>query len=94
MNTTDKLVIDLKHLVRNAEELLEATGDAVGDKTTAMRERLSMALDTAKRSCLQLEKQARDGAKAADASIRKHPYESIGVALGIGLLLGIFAVRK
>jgi ElaB/YqjD/DUF883 family membrane-anchored ribosome-binding protein len=34
------------------------------------------------------------GAKAADQIIRKHPYESIGIALGVGLLIGVLVRRK
>ena len=34
------------------------------------------------------------GAKAADKTIRDHPYESIGVAFGLGLLIGVLVTRK
>jgi len=34
------------------------------------------------------------GAKATDKVIREHPYESIGVAFGVGLLIGVLATRK
>ena len=33
-------------------------------------------------------------AKKADTIIRDHPYESIGVAFGVGLLLGVLVTRK
>jgi ElaB/YqjD/DUF883 family membrane-anchored ribosome-binding protein len=32
--------------------------------------------------------------KAADRLIRDHPYQTIGVAFGLGLLVGIFARRR
>ena len=33
-------------------------------------------------------------AKATDQVIRDHPYETIGVAFGLGLLVGLLACRK
>ena len=91
---TDKLVTDLKRVVRDSEELLQATAGAVGDKAHEVRERLSGALESAKRTCHRLEEKAIEGAKAADRVVREHPYQSIGVAFGIGLLIGVLVTRK
>ena len=91
---TDKLVADLKRVVRDSEELLLATAGAAGDKAQEVRERLTDALETAKRTCHRLEEKAVEGAKAADRAVREHPYQSIGVAFGIGLLIGVLVTRK
>lgn len=46
----------------------------------------------------ELQSQAVAGAKAAakkaDAVIRDHPYESLGVAFGVGLLIGVLVGRR
>ena len=94
MSATDRLVTDLKRIVRDSEELLHTTKDAVGDKAQEIRERLTAALDAAKRTCRDLEDKAIEGAKAADKTIREHPYQSIGVAFGVGLLIGVLVTRK
>ena len=94
MNATDRVLTDLKRIVRNSEELLHTTKDVVGDKAEEVRERLMAALDATKRTCLQLEDKAVEGAKAADNAIREHPYQSIGVAFGVGLLIGVLVTRK
>ena len=91
---TDKLVTDLKRIVTDSEELLHATKDAVGDKAHEVRERLTVALESAKRTCRRLEEKALEGAKAADRAIRDHPYQSVGVAFGVGLLIGVLVTRK
>ncbi len=91
---TNRLISDLKRIVQDSEELLHATKDAVGDKAHAVRERLTDALESAKRNCRQLEERTIESAKAADQTIRDHPYESIGVAFGIGLMIGVLVARK
>jgi len=94
MSVTDRLVTDLKRIVRDSEELLHTTKGAVGDKAQEVRERLTATLDTAKRTCRDLEDKAIEGSKAADKTIRDHPYQSIGVAFGVGLLIGVLVTRK
>jgi ElaB/YqjD/DUF883 family membrane-anchored ribosome-binding protein len=94
MNATDRLLTDLKRIVRDSEDLLHTTKDAVGDRADEVRERLTAALDAAKRTCLQLEGKAVEGAKAADKVVREHPYQSIGVAFGVGLLIGVLVARN
>jgi ElaB/YqjD/DUF883 family membrane-anchored ribosome-binding protein len=40
------------------------------------------------------EEKAVEQAKAADRVIREHPYQTIGLAFGLGLLIGVLARRK
>jgi len=35
-----------------------------------------------------------DQAKAADRTMRQYPHHSIGIAFGIGVLIGVLAVRR
>ena len=91
---TDKLVTDLKRIVSDSEEFLQATKDVVGDKAHEVRQRLANGLEAARRTCRRLEEKAIEGAKAADRTIREHPYQSIGAAFGVGLLIGVLVTRK
>ena len=40
------------------------------------------------------EEKAVERAKAADKVIREHPYQTVDLAFGLGLLIGILARRK
>jgi ElaB/YqjD/DUF883 family membrane-anchored ribosome-binding protein len=91
---TDKLVTDLKRIVTDSEELLHDSKDVAGAKAQEMRARLHDAMESAKNACQRLEAKAVEGAKAADRTIREHPYQSIGVAFGLGLLIGVLVTRK
>jgi ElaB/YqjD/DUF883 family membrane-anchored ribosome-binding protein len=90
----EKLMTDLKVLTRDAEAILKETAGQAGDKLGELRNRLSAALESAKVTYHRLEDKASAGAKVADTTIREHPYESIGVAFGIGILIGVLVGRR
>jgi ElaB/YqjD/DUF883 family membrane-anchored ribosome-binding protein len=94
----ERVMSDLKNLTRDAEDLVKATAGDVSDKARDARTRISAALERAKVTCAQLQEQtiakAKAAAQKADTVIRDHPYESIGVAFGVGLLLGVVVGRK
>jgi ElaB/YqjD/DUF883 family membrane-anchored ribosome-binding protein len=92
--STDRLVTDLKRVMRDSQELLRDSAGAVGEKAHEMRERLAQTLESAQAACRRLEEKAIEGAKVTDKVIREHPYQSIGVAFGIGLLIGVLVTRK
>jgi len=81
-------------VVRDGEELLRAGAHELGERGMAARERLAAALEAAKETRRRLEKRAREGFKATDQVVREHPYQSIGVAFGVGLLIGVLINRK
>lgn len=91
---TEELLSELKRIVTDSEELLRATKDAVGNQAEEARDRLVQGLAAAKRTCRRLEDKAIEGAQAADRTIREHPYQSLGVAFGVGLLIGVLVQKR
>jgi ElaB/YqjD/DUF883 family membrane-anchored ribosome-binding protein len=92
--TMGKLVQDFKTVVRDAESLLKASAGELGDKAREARTRLAASLEDAKASFHKVEEKAIAGAKATDKIIREHPYQSLGVAFGVGLLIGVLVTRR
>jgi ElaB/YqjD/DUF883 family membrane-anchored ribosome-binding protein len=92
--STEKLLSDLKEVVQDGEELLRAGADDLGERSNAAREKLAAAVESAKEMQHRLQERAVAGAKAADVYIRANPYQAIGIALGVGLLIGVLASRK
>jgi ElaB/YqjD/DUF883 family membrane-anchored ribosome-binding protein len=92
--TNERLAGDLKALMRDAEGVMKATAGQAGEKVTELRSRLAAAIESAKATCQRLEEKTVAAAKATDRTIREHPYESVGIAFGIGLLVGMLARRK
>jgi len=93
-NANERLKGDLKAVVRDAEELVKATAGHAGEKVSEVRNRLAAALESAKETCQRLEEKTVAAAKVTDQTIREHPYESIGVAFGLGLLVGVLVARR
>ncbi|MGA2175452.1 MAG: DUF883 family protein [Verrucomicrobiota bacterium] len=89
-----KLASDLKLVMRDVEELLKSTAGEGSEKVKEVRSRLATALESAEATCERLQDKTVKAAKATDHVIREHPYESIGIALGVGLLIGVLVGRR
>jgi ElaB/YqjD/DUF883 family membrane-anchored ribosome-binding protein len=89
-----RLSRDLGLVMRDAEDLLRATAGAASDKAGEVRRRLASALESARTSCGRLQDGTTRAAKATNGVIRAHPYESLGIALGTGLLIGALVARR
>jgi ElaB/YqjD/DUF883 family membrane-anchored ribosome-binding protein len=81
-------------LVEDTRALLAATADVTGDKVAAARERVTSALEAAKDTYAEAQKSAVAGAKAADKLVRDHPYHALGIAFGLGALVGVLMGRR
>ncbi len=90
----ERIVADLKALVNDAEDLLKATAGDLSEKAKEARAKLNQAISRARESARPWEEKATAGARATDQIIRKHPYESLGVAFGVGVLLGVLLNRR
>lgn len=85
---------DLGTLAEDAHNLLSATADIAGEKVGEARERLAAALENGKEIYGRVREKAVAGAKVADKTVRDNPYQAIGIALGVGALIGYLVARR
>ena len=85
---------DLGALAEDARALMTATADVAGEKVGEARKRLAAALERAKEIAATVRDKAVAGAKATDKAVHEHPYQAIGIALGVGALLGYLLSRR
>lgn len=94
----DKLMADLRLVIADAEELLKLTADQAGEKAAALRARVQDRMDKAKMELSHLQDaavaHARDAAKATDDFVHDRPWTAVGVAAGVGLLVGLLLGRR
>lgn len=97
-NSKEKLVSDMKVVVSDAEEILRATAGVAGDKIGELRERITDRLRDAKVRIADAEELLVDRTKAAaratDDYVNENPWRAVGIAAGVGLLLGIIIGRR
>lgn len=86
---TKEIRNDLGTLAEDVHALLHATADTAEEKVIEARKRLLAMLDNGKDAFSRLQEKTVEGAKMADKAVRNHPYHSIGIALGIGALIGL-----
>jgi len=94
----DKLVSDLKNLVADAEELLKATASQAGEKVAEARQKIEQSLIEGKKALADAEKtllkKSKEAAELADDYVRDNPWSAVGMAAGIGLVLGLLIRGK
>jgi len=96
--TTDQLLADLKTVMNDAEALLRATSTQTGEKIQEVRARAEESLRQAKARLSSIEdealRRAREVADATNEYVRENPWQSVGIAAGVGLLLGLLLARR
>lgn len=90
----EEVVEHVSRLMNEAEALLVGpVAERASDKLTELRERLANLQAKAADTYADARKRVVAGAKVTDETIRAHPYESLAIALGIGVLLGALLRR-
>jgi len=96
--TRDELLSEFKALIGDAEALLKATTDQAGETITAVRQRIEQRLEEGKKSVAEAEvlllEKTTEAAKSADVYVRENPWNAVGIAAGVGLVVGLLVARK
>ena len=94
----DRLVSDLKTLVADAEELLKETASQAGDKIGVARHKIEQSLIEGKKALADAEKnlvaKSKEAVDVADDYVRENPWSAVGIAAGVGLVLGLLIRGK
>ena len=94
----DKLVQDLKIVISDAEDLLRATASTAGERVAAAREKVSDSLQRAKVKLAEVEDvivdKSKQAARATDEYVRDNPWRAVGIAAGIGVIIGMLISRR
>ena len=94
----EKLISDVRVVISDAEELLRMTANQAGEGAVAVRGRIEAGLKKARADLVHLQDAAVVKAKAAgratDDYVNENPWKSVGVAAGIGLVVGLLIGRR
>jgi ElaB/YqjD/DUF883 family membrane-anchored ribosome-binding protein len=81
-------------LAEDARALMAATADVAGEKVSEARKRLAAALESGKEIYGRVRDKTVDCAKATDEAVHEHPYQAIGIAFGVGALIGYLVAHR
>jgi ElaB/YqjD/DUF883 family membrane-anchored ribosome-binding protein len=98
VQTQERLVSAIRSEISDAEETLSATADQAGEKITRLRSRIENRLREAKFRLIDAEQallaRTREAAHAADDYVHESPWIAIGVAAGMGAVVGLLMGRR
>ena len=95
---SENLIGDFKALMADAEDLIKATASHNDGPLGEIRSKAMETLNSAKESLSSVEgtvtEKAKIVAERTDEFVHRNPWEAVGVAAGIGLLVGLFIRRR
>lgn len=94
----EQIVSDMKSSIADAEDMLQETADQVGDKFARLRSRIQDRLKDARARLEDAEEalvyKTRAAARATDDYVHASPWTAIGIAAGVGVLVGLALSRR
>lgn len=94
----DKLVADVKVVLDDVEALLKQAATASGAQAHELRERAAEALHRGKARLqdaqVAIAQETRAAARATDDWVHAHPWSAVGMAAGLGFLIGLLVARR
>ncbi|MBS1169584.1 MAG: hypothetical protein H6R01_502 [Burkholderiaceae bacterium] len=94
----DKLISDLRIVVRDAEELLANTGEQAGEGYKIAKAKIEASLQTAKEELARVQDTAlvrvKEAATTTDEYVKAHPWQAVGFGAALGVILGFLISRK
>ena len=91
---TQAISNDIGTLAEDARALMAATADVAGEKVSEARKRLAAALESGKEIYGRVRDNAVQKARVVDETVHEHPYQAMGMAFGVGVLIGVLVTRR
>jgi ElaB/YqjD/DUF883 family membrane-anchored ribosome-binding protein len=92
------LLQDVRQVLSNTEDLLHTASDEGGEKAKELKKRIADNIKQAKARLVDVEQavvgKAKVAAKATDQYVHENPWKAIGIAAGVGVLLGLLISRR
>jgi ElaB/YqjD/DUF883 family membrane-anchored ribosome-binding protein len=92
-----KIVEDLRVLLKDSEEMLRLAANVPGEGVDALRDKLGTHVETLQSALGDAQQNAQRRYRTATVNteryVRHNPWRSIGIAAGVGFVLGILTTR-
>ncbi len=89
---------DMKTLIEEAQELFREATQVTGAKADELRSKGLSLLEIATQKAQEFQEVAlekgKEAAQATDEFVHEHPWKAVGIAAGIGLVVGLLIARR
>jgi ElaB/YqjD/DUF883 family membrane-anchored ribosome-binding protein len=96
--TKEQLISDFKVVIADAEALIRATANQGGEAVVNLRAKAEESLAVAKVKLSEaqdaLVEKGKIAAQATDHYVHEKPWHAVGIAAGIGLVVGLLIGRR
>lgn len=92
--TTETISDDRGQLAGNAAGTADTTAGVAGQKVNDARQRLAEAMERASEIGGVVRDKTVAGARATGVAVREHPYQALGVGIGLALFIGYVLGRQ
>ena len=94
----DKLINEMGTVISDAEEMLRMTANETGDAAASLRARVKDRMNKTKDDLVRLQEaamaKAHEAGDVADEFVHENPWQAMGVAAGLGLVVGMLISRR
>ncbi|AJP58328.1 MULTISPECIES: DUF883 family protein [Pandoraea] len=94
----EKFMTDIKSVLADAEDLLKQAANTTGERASELSDKALALLKQAKEKASDVQvvvvEKSKQAARATDDYVHDHPWQAVGIAAGIGVVIGLLLNRK
>ena len=90
----NEILDELHALVKKAEKIISSNLNSDPDSASSLQERIRDSRDQLNEYYSGAKDQIMTGAKSTHSAILDNPYQSLAIATGVGVLIGVLAGRR
>ncbi|UVA78263.1 DUF883 family protein [Pandoraea commovens] len=94
----EKFMTDIKSVLADAEDLLKQAANTTGERASELSDKALTLLKQAKEKASDVQvvvvEKSKMAARATDDYVHDHPWQAVGIAAGIGVVIGLLLNRK
>ncbi|KII37322.1 MULTISPECIES: YqjD family protein [Pseudomonas] len=90
----DQAFSELQALIEESEKLLKSSASLVGEEAETLRGQIALKLQQARDSVTSVRDRTKPAVEATESYIGGHPWQTVAVSAGFGLVVGLLLARR
>jgi ElaB/YqjD/DUF883 family membrane-anchored ribosome-binding protein len=90
----DQAFSELQALIEESEKLLKSSASLVGEEAETLRGQIALKLKQASDSVASVRDRAKPAVDATETYIGGHPWQTVAISAGFGLVVGLLLGRR